>query len=74
VNVINKFGRTTLSLACRNGENLFSSVKLLVEGGADIEIADNDGKTAIDIARQNDHPEVVQYLERALEKRLKDIR
>jgi ankyrin repeat protein len=64
VDAINTRGETALWLASLLG--FLPIVELLVEGGADIELAANDGKTAIDIARERNHTGVAVYLETAL--------
>jgi ankyrin repeat protein len=38
-------------------------VKMLVEGGADVERPDNNGRTPLDIAREREFDEVVTYLQ-----------
>jgi ankyrin repeat protein len=64
VDAITTDGITALLLASSRG--YLPIVKLLVEAGADIEIADKDGRTAIEIARDKDRTAVVEYLESAL--------
>ena len=54
------YGRTVLWYASFCGN--LPMVQLLVQGGADIERADNDGSTPIAIARQRGHTAVVAYL------------
>jgi ankyrin repeat protein len=54
-------GRTALHWACRNGH--LQVVKLLVEHGALIEIADNQGMTPLLDAAGSEFLDVVQYLE-----------
>lgn len=39
-------------------------VKLLLEKGADPNSKENQGKTALDIAKENEHADRVKYLER----------
>ncbi len=53
-------GRTALWYASSRG--YLSIVELLVEGGSDIEIADNYGKKARDVARERNHTAIVEYL------------
>lgn len=45
------------------GENYFNIVKALLKAGADIDITNHDGKTAIDFARNANNPEMVKLLE-----------
>jgi ankyrin repeat protein len=54
-------GRTALHWACKNGH--LQVVKLLVEHGAAIEIADNEGMTPLLDAASSEFLDVVQYLE-----------
>jgi ankyrin repeat protein len=56
----NAYGRTALWFASINGQ--LPVVKLLVEGGADIDRAANDGRTPLAIARQYDRTAVAKYL------------
>ena len=53
-------GRTALIIAAWNG-NLASATRLL-EGGADLTLRNNDGKTALDWARSEGKSEVVALL------------
>jgi ankyrin repeat protein len=55
------YGRTALHWACENGH--LQVVKLLVEHGATIEVADNRGMTPLHDAASSDCLDVVQYLE-----------
>ena len=54
------YGQTALHLAAYRG-HLASATRLL-EGGADLTLRDNDGKTALDWARQYHKSEVVALL------------
>jgi ankyrin repeat protein len=38
-------------------------VRHLIEKGADINVKDNEGRTALDLARENGYTIVVEYLE-----------
>jgi ankyrin repeat protein len=46
------------------GQGQESTTKLLLEHGADAALRDDRGKTAADIAREAQHPEVLRILER----------
>ena len=52
-------GYTPLHLAAANGD--LGIVRLLVEG-ADPTVCDFGGKTALDLAKENDHEDVIQFL------------
>ena len=52
---------TTLSRVSLHGH--LEVVKLLVEKGADSNASDEDGRTALDMARESEQIEVVTYLE-----------
>jgi hypothetical protein len=60
VDVINTRGCTALWMASREG--YLPTVQLLVEGGADIDKASNNGQTPLDIARQFGNAAVAEYL------------
>ena len=54
-------GRTALMLAAKNGEN--EKISLLVKSGAEINLADNDGWTALmNAARYQSNPETAKIL------------
>ena len=40
-------------------------IKLLIEKGANLTITNNQGKTALDYAREYNHPDIVDILKRA---------
>ena len=44
-------------------------VKLLLDHGADINAKDKDGKTALDLARENNKEKIVEYLKQAKAKK-----
>ena len=54
---------TPLHLACEKGHA--AVVRLLVEKGADMNKADNDGSTPLSIARYQGHAEIISILEQA---------
>ena len=54
------WGYTPLMLAALRGS--LPSVRRLIEGGADADIKDSDGRTAIDFAREKGASDVVDYL------------
>jgi ankyrin repeat protein len=64
VDAVDAEGYTALWIASLYGR--LPIVELLVEGGSDIEIANNNGKKARDIARERNHTAVVEYLDSAL--------
>lgn len=49
----NKYGATTLMLVASSYDNYFEVVKLLIKYGANINAKDNEGKTAITYAMEN---------------------
>ena len=53
---------TPLRTACLRGKK--EIVELLIANGADINVKDNAGKTALDIARQRGHTEIVELLQK----------
>jgi hypothetical protein len=59
-------GGTALMLAAANDHT--ETVKLLLDRGADINVRDNEGKTALVWAREKGHPEIVQLIEAASRK------
>jgi len=60
VNVADNSGRTPLHYASENG--MLENVKILLKGGAAVDIKDNNGQTAEDLATANDHHDVVVVL------------
>jgi ankyrin repeat protein len=67
VDAVNMYGKTALWYASYNG--YLPIVELLVEGGSDIEIADNEGEKARDVARERNHTAVVEYLRTPLKEK-----
>jgi hypothetical protein len=61
VNAKNKEGETALMKAAEFG--LLENVRLLINAGANTNARNNSGETALDLARNNEHAEVVQQLE-----------
>jgi ankyrin repeat protein len=55
-------GYTPLLLACKTGKK--EIVELLLANGAEINVKDNEGSTALDIARQREHTEIVELLKK----------
>ena len=55
-------GYSPLFEAAANGK--LEIVKMLVEHGADANAVTNDGKTALQIAEERNHPEVAEFLRR----------
>ena len=43
-------------------------VKFLIENGADINIKNNDGKTALDFAEENDYKNIIELLKNSIDK------
>ncbi|MBR3676095.1 MAG: ankyrin repeat domain-containing protein [Alphaproteobacteria bacterium] len=62
VNVEDSKKRTPLMCAVRKHENP-KIVEMLLDAGADINAKDNGGKTALDYAKENKNPKVVELLE-----------
>lgn len=61
LNAKNAAGWTALHLAAMDGN--LAIVKALIGGGADVDVAGQQGKTALDLAREKGQSEIVQYLE-----------
>jgi len=65
--LIDKNGETPLIAMTRNVLNSWDQMrdyaKLLVDGGADPAHCNNDGKSALDFARENHHRTTIEYLE-----------
>lgn len=61
VNKQDRFGRTALMDASFKGRT--ETVELLLAKGAKVEFKDEDGKTASDLAKENGHPHLLQFLE-----------
>ncbi|MBN1674661.1 MAG: ankyrin repeat domain-containing protein [Kiritimatiellae bacterium] len=53
-------GRTALHLAAMQGQ--LNTVAMLVQKGADVRARTNAGQTALTLARQRKHGQVVDYL------------
>lgn len=53
-------GTSPLHIACVNGHH--STVQLLLENGADINLCDEKGASPLHMARQNGHERIVQLL------------
>ena len=60
VNDVDEHQRTALQAAC--SQDCISIVKILLEKGADVTVATNDGLTPLHIASSNGHIEVVKML------------
>ncbi len=56
-----KNGETALYQACFGGS--LDIVKVLIDAGADVTITNAQGKTPLDVAIENNHQEIVHYLE-----------
>jgi hypothetical protein len=61
VNAKNKEGETALMNAAYSGS--LENVRLLIDAGANTNARNNSGETALDLARNNEHAEVVEQLE-----------
>ena len=61
VDAVTALGQTALWRAAYHGHQLIA--ELLVQGRANIDIAANNGMTAIDIAREQGHTALVRYLD-----------
>ncbi len=55
-----KYGNTALGIACKQG--YLAIVKLLVKGGANVNIANRYSNTPVHIAAMNGHSEIVEFL------------
>lgn len=62
INHANDDGNTALIFAANNKNKNKEMVKLLLENGADLSIANKEGKTALDIAKSNGSAEIVKML------------
>ena len=60
INIRDKYGRTALLWACRY--NRIGAIKLLIEEDADVNLVDEDGVTALKIAKQHGHTEIIELL------------
>lgn len=60
INAVDKENNTALILASKFGYD--EIVKILIENGADINIKNNDGKTALDYAEENDYKNIIELL------------
>lgn len=61
LNAKDKSGWTALHLAARKGD--LPMVRLLVDAGADINVRGPQGQTPVDVARENNHTTIAQYLQ-----------
>ena len=60
INAVDKENNTALILASKFGYH--EIVKIFIENGADINIKNNDGKTALDYAEENDYKSIIELL------------
>lgn len=61
VNAADEMGEAALHKAAKNGHVIVCHV--LIKRGARADIKNKDGKTAVDVARENNHHECVEYLQ-----------
>ena len=61
VNAVDDLGESALHKAAKNGHVIVCHV--LIKRGARPDIKNKDGKTAVDVARENNHHECVEYLQ-----------
>lgn len=59
-NIVNRWGRTPLHIAVKDGH--LDHVKSLVSAGADIFVTDGSNNTPYEIAMNNHHNEIAEYL------------
>jgi ankyrin repeat protein len=59
-----KNGKTPLHVAATNPEKGHLAAQILVQHGANLELKDNEGKTAFDIARERNYREFIDALNR----------
>ena len=64
MNIQNRKGETALMIAVSN--QYINIVIYLIEKGADVTIRNNNGKTALDIAREKNFDKIVSLLEEAM--------
>ncbi len=65
----NAEGMTALMWAAQGEDGSRDIVKLLLEGGAATGEKDNEGRTVMTVAKNHDHPEIVELLENWIEER-----
>ena len=63
----NRKGETALIYASKTGKYEF--VKTLIQNGADAELRDKSGKSALDLANMNNHVEIATFLAKIIEMR-----
>ena len=63
INAVNIYGYTPLMEAAVRGHS--EIVRVLIKNGARIDLKDNNGKTALQMAESNNHREVIQILKSA---------
>jgi len=61
VNKVDRYGRTAIILAILDGYNTMEILQILLDAGAEINIRDEDDRSALDYARDN-NDEVEQFL------------
>lgn len=62
INYQNKKGKTALMLAAKHYPDVPEMAQILIEDGARTDLKDNKGRTALDIARECNNQEIVNYL------------
>lgn len=67
VNLIDRSGWAPLHVAVLKGD--LAMVKLLGSAGADVQQPGLKGKTPLDLARENNHPAILQFLQQQPERR-----
>ena len=60
INAVDKENNTALILASKFGYSEIA--KILIENGADVNAKNNDGKTALDYAEENDYKNIIELL------------
>ena len=63
MNAQQRWGQTALMLAAREGHS--SVVKFLLDSGSNVRLKDKNGDSALNIALDNDNPDIVMQLRRA---------
>ena len=70
VNAVTKNGWTALMMACDKG--YVDCVRLLCEGGADVNVRSFDGYSAYSVAKEGEHTEICEILVQAAKKQQED--
>lgn len=70
IDIVDKFGNTPLCLAASKGN--LGVVKILIKRGADILVTNRKDKDALQLAKENSHDHIAEYLEQHLKDRYQE--